>query len=74
MKAPLLLCFGSYLGDANYEIEFEALPSIESTQRAKRNEELSRFVNIYAKSLEKHVKYAPYNWFNFYRFWSNDTT
>jgi predicted LPLAT superfamily acyltransferase len=54
--APAVTIFGIYRGGRRYEIAFEAL---EAPGPAP-----------YAAILERQARAAPFNWFNFYDFWS----
>ena len=59
LKHPVVLMFGLYRGGNRYEIHFEALEctTVEDTMA------------LYVARLEHYCRAAPYNWFNFYRFW-----
>ena len=59
LKHPVVLMFGLYRGGNRYEIHFETLhcTTLEET--------MARYVD----RLEHYCRAAPYNWFNFYRFW-----
>jgi predicted LPLAT superfamily acyltransferase len=54
--APVVMAFGLFRGRRRYEIVFEALAAPEAAP--------------YAAILERQARLAPYNWFNFYDFWS----
>lgn len=54
--APVLMVFGLFRGGRRYEIAFE--PLAEST------------LPCYVESLERYARQFPYNWFNFYDYWS----
>lgn len=54
--APVAAVYGLYRGGNRYEIVFEALPGPEAEP--------------YVAALERHARAAPYNWFNFYDYWS----
>jgi predicted LPLAT superfamily acyltransferase len=53
---PVVTAFGLFKGGRRYEIVFEALGAPEA----------ARYVAI----LERQARRSPYNWFNFYDFWS----
>ena len=61
LHQPVVLMFGIYRGGARYDIVFEAMGEPEDVASAMRR---------YAARLEHHCRDAPYNWFNFYDFWS----
>lgn len=54
--APVLMMFGLFHGGRRYEIVFEPL------------EELT--LPCYVEHLERQARRFPYNWFNFYDYWS----
>jgi predicted LPLAT superfamily acyltransferase len=54
--APALTVFGLFHGGRRYEIVFEPLAAPEPEP--------------YVEILERHARRTPYNWFNFYDFWS----
>jgi predicted LPLAT superfamily acyltransferase len=54
--APVVTAFGIFHGGRRYQVRFEALETREPAQ--------------YLEILERHARLFPYNWFNFYDFWS----
>lgn len=54
--APVLMVFGLFRGGRRYEIVFE--PMTELT------------LQCYVENLERKARRFPYNWFNFYDYWS----
>ncbi|MGH7747249.1 MAG: acyltransferase, partial [Candidatus Dormibacteria bacterium] len=70
LKAPVVLCFGLYLGGNRYDLYFEAFADELTLPRRAGQDELRAAVQRYAERLEHHVRAAPYNWFNFYDFWN----
>ena len=54
--APVITVFGLFQGGRRYEIRFEALAAPEPAP--------------YVAILEGQARRCPYNWFNFYDFWS----
>ena len=72
--APVVLVFGLFRGGRRYEILFESL-----AERVVENNDggagisppgLEHYLRRYVESLERHARSAPYNWFNFYDYWS----
>ena len=63
---------GVHLGGNRYEVGFEplvdfsALGDLPPEARARL---VTDAVRAYAAALERHVRSAPWNWFNFYDFW-----
>jgi predicted LPLAT superfamily acyltransferase len=70
LKAPVFLCFGLYRGGNHYEIHCELLAERVDIPRAGNGQELRHWVQRYVERLEHYCHMAPYNWFNFYDFWT----
>jgi predicted LPLAT superfamily acyltransferase len=49
----------------------EPFENLIDLPRGAREEALHACVARYAARLEHHCRLAPYNWFNFYDFWSS---
>ncbi len=62
--APVVAMFGLFRGGNHYEIVFEPL----ATRVDEANQ--ARALQSYVTLLEYHARQAPYNWFNFYDYWS----
>jgi predicted LPLAT superfamily acyltransferase len=71
LKRPLVMGFGAYLGDRRYRAEFELLVDAWPEDRAQRKLVVEEATRRYAASLEQHCRRTPYNWFNFYDFWTH---
>ena len=54
-----------------HELHFELLRERVLLPRASRDEALIRLATDYAARLERHVRRAPLEWFNFYDFWQD---
>ena len=74
LKAPVILCFGLYKGNGQYDVFFERIDQHLNVPRKQRNQALQQAMAYYASRLEFYIKQAPYNWFNFYEFWSNESS
>lgn len=72
LKVPLIVFFGLYHGGNRYEIHFELLAEQIVLSSAQRQQEIHYWVQRYAACLEKQMRRAPYNWFNFYDYWQDD--
>ncbi|HZR69934.1 MAG TPA: acyl-CoA synthetase [Burkholderiales bacterium] len=77
LRQPLVLMVGLYRGGNRYDIHFERLddPSADSGQGLRkagrgRDEVVRQAMQKYAARLEHYCRIAPYNWFNFYDYWS----
>lgn len=71
LKVPVILAFGIYRGGARYDIHFELLSGAIAIEGRDRMDDVRRWMQNYADRLEHHCRQAPYNWFNFYDFWSS---
>ena len=63
LGAPVVLGLGLYRGGNRYDVHFERLDRPGGTAATL----LARYV----ERLEHYCRAAPYNWFNFYDFWSD---
>lgn len=70
LRAPVALGFGLYRGGNRYELVFEDFCDPLDIPRAQRATAIPALVHRYAQRLEAMARSAPYNWFNFYDFWS----
>lgn len=71
---PVILFFGIYRGGNRYEAYFELLAErIDLGSRAERQAALKFWVQRYADRLASHTMTAPFNWFNFFDFWDQDS-
>ena len=69
MRCPIILFFGLYRGANRYEIHFERLLEEVTLNRDRRAADIQNWTQRYVDRLEHYTRLAPYNWFNFYRFW-----
>ena len=79
--APVVAVYGLFRGGRRYEIVFESLaPRVEAVQVgtgtttsaavAANAVSLQSSITTYVESLERQARRCPYNWFNFYDYWS----
>lgn len=71
-KAPVILVFGLFRSPGCYDIHIELLADSVDIQRSSRQEHLQDWAQAYASRLEHYCHLAPYNWFNFYDYWSEE--
>lgn len=71
LKVPVILCVGLYRGNRHYDLYFELLAESVVLDRKNRERSLSVYLDQFIQRLEYFVKQAPYNWFNFYSFWTD---
>lgn len=74
LKVPVILCFGLYLGGNKYKIRFELITEGIEAKRSDRQQQIMHHIQHYSSRLEYYLKQQPYNWFNFYQFWPNEST
>ena len=67
---PVVLMLGLYRGGNRYDIHFERLVDMRELERGQRSRAVDRAIEAYAQRLEHYCRLAPYNWFNFYDYWS----
>lgn len=70
LQCPVILGFGLLRGNGRYSIHFELLADRIDIPRAHRQDHLRQWMQRYANRLEHFALMAPYNWFNFYDYWS----
>lgn len=71
LRCPVVLMFGIYRGGRRYDVHFETLIDGAGGDAAvSRDAQIESAMRRYVERLERHCREAPYNWFNFYRFWS----
>ncbi len=72
LQVPVFLAFGLYRGGNRYDLMFEPFSEGLPIPRPQRAQALAALIQRYAVRLENHARQAPYNWFNFYDFWTAD--
>lgn len=72
LKVPLIVFFGIYQGGNRYQIHFELLAEEITLSRHNRQQDIQQWAQKYADILEKQIRAAPYNWFNFYDYWQDE--
>jgi predicted LPLAT superfamily acyltransferase len=70
LGCPVYLTFGLYRGDNRYDLYCEPFMERVELPRKGRDLALREVVARFSERLEHYVRLAPYNWFNFYDFWS----
>lgn len=71
LKAPVLLFSGVWISHRHYQIRFDPFAESIDIRRDRRTEDLTVWIERYARQLEETVRAHPYNWFNFYDFWEH---
>jgi predicted LPLAT superfamily acyltransferase len=73
LGVPVVAAFALFRGGATYELRFEFLSRRIEARRDERQEVVHRCVQRYAEALERQMREAPYNWFNFFPFWLDES-
>jgi predicted LPLAT superfamily acyltransferase len=69
---PIILMMGIYRGANRYDLYFETLVETAVLPREGREQVIEQWITLYASRLEHYCRQAPFNWFNFFPFWSAD--
>lgn len=72
LQVPVFLAFGLYRGGRRYDLVFEPFSDGTAVPRPQRAQALAALIQRYAARLEHYARQAPFNWFNFYDFWTAD--
>lgn len=70
LGCPVLLMVGVRTGKRSYEIRVERLADRLEFSRHDRKQKIDEFCQQFAARLEAHCVQTPFQWFNFYDFWS----
>jgi len=73
LRQPVIFMAGLYLGKHRYRIRFVPLADFADTVPAERDAAIDAAMAAYVAQLEACCQAAPYNWFNFFDFWSPQT-
>lgn len=71
---PVIFTVGVRLGFRRYHIMAEPVAEKLELPRKTRQEALQAYMTQYAERLETLCKQYPYQWFNFFDFWKDETT
>lgn len=74
LRVPVILAFGAYRGGRRYDVHFHMLEAPLELPRGDRDGALRAHVQAYADRLAERARDAPYNWANFYDFWTAPTS
>jgi predicted LPLAT superfamily acyltransferase len=69
LRKPVLLMIGLYRGGNRYDIHIERFATPDDLPHRAGQAEIEALAARYAGRLEHYCRVAPYNWFNFYKFW-----
>lgn len=68
LDCPLFMLVSLHHGKG-YRVHIEQLAEHISLPRAQRQQALNQFAQSFADWLQTHLHASPYDWFNFYPFW-----
>lgn len=68
LECPLYF-MGCVHEGAGYAVEFVPLAERVLLPRARRDQALAEYAGLFAQQLERMLRRAPYDWFNFFPFW-----
>lgn len=71
MKQPVYFMAGLYQGGKRYDMHFELLTDFSDMAGMGREAIMRELMLRYVRTLERHCRQSPYNWFNFYDFWGD---
>ncbi len=69
LRRPIILMFGIYRGGRRYDVHFEPL-AVSADFEGEPEAAVLGMMRRYVSRLEHCCRSEPYNWFNFYPFWS----
>ena len=70
LRRRVLFMLGLYRGGRRYRIVFAPLADFSNIGSGERTAAVEAAVARYARLLEQYCRSDPYNWFNFFEFWS----
>lgn len=79
LRRRVVFMAGVYEGGRRYRLHFEPLadfgvPALDGASRSEREQHVHEALRRYAACLERTCREAPYNWFNFFDFWREDSS
>jgi predicted LPLAT superfamily acyltransferase len=74
LGCPVLLMIALRTGPGDYEVFTEKLAERVDLPRRERQKGVTELLAAYAGRLEHYCKRSPYQWFNFYDYWGDETS
>ncbi|HEV2284948.1 MAG TPA: hypothetical protein VGR80_02805 [Steroidobacteraceae bacterium] len=74
LRRPVYFMTGLYRGANRYHVVFREIADFSSVARGEREARIEAAIHRYAALLEEYCRSDPYNWFNFYDFWHEETS
>lgn len=69
LKVPVIAVF-CYRVQQQFQVHIHSIAEQINLPRANRIESMQTITKTYVAVLEQHCLRAPYQWFNFYNFWT----
>jgi len=73
LRRPVYFMTGLYRGANRYHVVFREIADFSTLARGEREARIEAAIHRYAALLEEYCRSDPYNWFNFYDFWHEET-
>lgn len=73
LRCPVIFMVGLYRGKARYHVVFAPVADFSTTPATSRVEAVRAAVERYAALLDQYCRSDPFNWFNFFDFWHEQT-
>ena len=73
LRRPVIFMAGLYRGGNRYHVVFEPVADFSKTPAGKREAEVHRAIERYAEVLDRYCRSDPFNWFNFFDFWRDQS-
>ena len=70
LRRPVIFMTGLYHGGNRYELRFMPLADFSKANATNRDALIEAALRCYVETLEGLCREAPFNWFNFFDFWS----
>lgn len=74
LRVPIVAAYCLYQGGRRYALHFDLIAEGRPVPRSERAAVTQQLAQRYADSLERHLRTAPYNWFNFYPYWTDEAS
>jgi predicted LPLAT superfamily acyltransferase len=70
LRCPVIFMAALYRGGSRYHVVFAPVADFSATPAGEREAAIERAVQGYAALVDRYCRSDPYNWFNFFDFWS----
>lgn len=74
LRTPVILCWAIYTGGNRYNVTFKRVYDGSPAHRRERQDVVQACIRSYAAEMESVLRSNPYNWFNFYDFWLDESS